>query len=54
MPASRIRFHRLAAHEYRLARDWYWERSEEAASSSFLRLIALRTESSRMPNPCLY
>lgn len=31
MPASRIRFHRLAAREYRLARDWYWERSEEAA-----------------------
>jgi hypothetical protein len=31
MPGSRICFHRLAAREYRFARDWYRERSEEAA-----------------------
>lgn len=31
MSASRIRFHRLAVGEYRSARDWYWQRSEQAA-----------------------
>ncbi len=31
MPISRIRFHRLAAREYRSARDWYWERSPTVA-----------------------
>lgn len=31
MPASRVFFHRLAAREYRLARDWYRTRSVEVA-----------------------
>jgi toxin ParE1/3/4 len=31
MPASRVLFHRLAAREYRLARDWYRARSVEVA-----------------------
>lgn len=31
MPASRIVFHRLAAREYRSARDWYRQRSETVA-----------------------
>jgi toxin ParE1/3/4 len=31
MPASRVLFHRLAAREYRSARDWYRQRSIEVA-----------------------
>jgi plasmid stabilization system protein ParE len=31
MAAKRISFHRLAAHEYRSARDWYSQRSVEVA-----------------------
>jgi toxin ParE1/3/4 len=31
MPASRVLFHRLAAREYRSARNWYRERSVEVA-----------------------
>ena len=31
MPASRVLFHRLAAREYRSSRDWYRERSTDAA-----------------------
>jgi toxin ParE1/3/4 len=31
MPTLRVSFHRLAAREYRSARDWYRERSPEAA-----------------------
>lgn len=31
MPASRVLFHRLAAREYRSARDWYRVRSREVA-----------------------
>jgi toxin ParE1/3/4 len=31
MPFSRLRFHRLAASEYRSARDWYGERSKDVA-----------------------
>ena len=38
MPVSQIRFHRLAAREYRLARDCYWERSKEAAQQFIFAL----------------
>ncbi len=31
MPAMEVVFHRLAAREYRAARDWYAARSREAA-----------------------
>jgi plasmid stabilization system protein ParE len=31
MPISRLLFHRLAAREYRSARDWYQERSADVA-----------------------
>jgi len=31
MPTLSVIFHRLAAREYRLARDWYRERSAEVA-----------------------
>ena len=31
MPATQVIFHRLAAREYRSARDWYRERSVEVA-----------------------
>ncbi|MGW8256630.1 MAG: type II toxin-antitoxin system RelE/ParE family toxin [Thermoguttaceae bacterium] len=31
MPTSRVLFHRLAAQEYRLAREWYRARSVEVA-----------------------
>jgi plasmid stabilization system protein ParE len=31
MPKSNVVFHRLAAREYRSARDWYVERSTEIA-----------------------
>jgi hypothetical protein len=31
MPLCHVSFHRLAAREYRLARDWYRERSIEVA-----------------------
>jgi plasmid stabilization system protein ParE len=31
MPAARVVFHRLAAREYRSARDWYRQRSEAVA-----------------------
>jgi hypothetical protein len=31
MPAAQVVFHRLAAREYRSARDWYRERSAEVA-----------------------
>lgn len=33
MPASRVLFHRLAAREYRAARQWYRQRSVEVASA---------------------
>lgn len=31
MPGARVVFHRLAAREYRSARDWYADRSAETA-----------------------
>ena len=31
MPTSEVTFHRLAAREYRAARDWYRQRSVETA-----------------------
>ncbi len=31
MPGVRVAFHRLAAREYRSARDWYADRAAEAA-----------------------
>jgi toxin ParE1/3/4 len=31
MPTSEVRFHRLAAREHRAAKNWYRERSAEAA-----------------------
>ncbi len=33
MPSLSVVFHRLAAREYRSARDWYAERSSEAAEN---------------------
>ena len=33
MPRMKVVFHRLAAQEYRCARDWYADRSAEAAEN---------------------
>jgi toxin ParE1/3/4 len=51
MPTVRLLFHRLAAREYRLARDWYRERSVEVAQRFVLAVdraldrVAADTES---------